>query len=161
MAYSVYYTGTGESIKRFDSKREALAYAKRLRRTSRSEIRVRDEARYRKYPDGWRRINPRRVRSNSTTLRNLASVKITRNRDGTVGIVARRNAPKPNAASHPYVVYPSGRPFRTLSVAIEEAREESLEYGKARIENADTGKILSRWSHGLKMAQNRAKRRKR
>ena len=38
--------------------------------------------------------NPRRVRSNSTTLRNLASVKITRNRDGTVGIVARRNAPK-------------------------------------------------------------------
>lgn len=36
--------------------------------------------------------NPRRVRSNSTTLHNLASVKITRNRDGTVGIVARRNA---------------------------------------------------------------------
>ena len=34
------------------------------------------------------------LRSNSTTLRNLASVKITRNRDGTVGIVARRNAPK-------------------------------------------------------------------
>ena len=40
------------------------------------------------------RKNPRRVRSNSTTLHNLASVKITRNRDGTVGIVARRNAPK-------------------------------------------------------------------
>jgi hypothetical protein len=38
--------------------------------------------------------NPRRVRRNSTTLRNLALVKITRNRDGTVGIVARRNAPK-------------------------------------------------------------------
>ena len=36
--------------------------------------------------------NPRRVRSNSITLRNLASVKITRHRDGTVGIVARRKA---------------------------------------------------------------------
>jgi hypothetical protein len=37
------------------------------------------------------RANSRRVRANSATLRNLAVVKITRNRDGTVGIVARRN----------------------------------------------------------------------
>jgi hypothetical protein len=42
----------------------------------------------------WIFNNPRRVRRNSTTLHNLASVKITRNRDGTVGIVARRNGPK-------------------------------------------------------------------
>lgn len=37
---------------------------------------------------------PRKLRTNSTTLRNIAIVKITRNRDGTVGIVARRNPPK-------------------------------------------------------------------
>jgi hypothetical protein len=51
------------------------------------------------WPHVWtgktlRKFKVKRVRSNSTTLRNLASVKITRNRDGTVGIVARRNPAK-------------------------------------------------------------------
>jgi hypothetical protein len=48
------------------------------------------------------KLNPsRRVRSNSTTLHNLSSVKITRNRDGTVGILARRNAPNRSSKLNP------------------------------------------------------------
>jgi len=77
---------------------QQVAYEKKLAALENSEMAKRMRAEIDRLTELNRRPlekkNPRRVRSNSTTLRNLASVKITRNRDGTVGIVARRNAPK-------------------------------------------------------------------
>ena len=125
--------------------------------------------------------NPRRVRSNSTTLRNLASVKITRHRDGTVGIVARRNAPtknrgglkkaqrvvrraarsggkNPSDRTEGYVVYPDGYRFWSLGEANKEAKAESKD-GASRIEGVYSEHVISRWRYGKKEQANRGRKR--
>ena len=123
------------------------------------------------------RSNARRVRANSTTLRNLASVKITRNRDGTVGIVARRNAPvtvgrKRNAPkrgnprrlsdkTEGYMVYPGGYRFWSLVEANKEAKAESKTEDNVRVQGVYTERIISKWRGGKRQESNprRPKRR--
>ena len=79
-----------------------------------------------------KQFNPRFVSGSSTILRNIAVVKITRNRDGTVGIVARRNAPehKTEKCRNPqYRVYHSVYYHKTI-----EARSEKAAMKQARDE---------------------------
>jgi hypothetical protein len=52
-----------------------------------------------------------------------------------------------------YAVYPGGRGKPTLKEANAIAREQSRWEGEARVENTETGKTISRFNFGAKMAK--------
>ena len=98
--------------------------------------------------------NPRKVKGKSTTLRNMAFVSITKQRNGVVKITGRKMAGKgnrnPRAPRNGYVVYPGSLGFMSLTAANKEAKKESLQDGQAWVENVDTNKTVSRWKWGKK-----------
>jgi hypothetical protein len=99
----------------------------------------------------------RHVRGRSTTLRNMAFVTIRKLPNGVVKITGRKMAGNPGrrkarnsrAPRNGYVVYPGSVGFMSLARANKEAKEQSSD-GKARVENVDTQKVVSRWSYGRK-----------
>lgn len=50
-----------------------------------------------------------------------------------------------------YVVYPDSIGKFKLADANREAKRESIDYGKARVESVDTGKTVARWENGRKV----------
>ena len=115
----------------FDGKGEAQAFIRAWTRRGNKGARMKK--------------NGARRKANSATL---IPAKLKRMPNGTFKVYVAPGAMAKINPVNGYVVYPSSTGYDKLSDAKKAAKAESIELGRARVENVDTEKVVARYRYG-------------